>query len=292
MKPLYTDTEDPGILTAKGVSIYAAVSTVYIIASDLLLDSLTITATAQLYIGVAKGIVFVLLTGTLLGYVLYRVNTVIRKNELTFRTVADNLKDVIYVFDSKKKKLHYINKAVETVLGYDTSLYYRDPEAIFSIIHPQDKDALYRIWSEIDMPDGLSEMTWIKRSGEEVRIEYQASLVSGGNAHGRTIVGIARDITERHRHIEQIARAERSQEALLKQLKSLHTIDKLITAYTPLETVYSVILHQALYTLDVDAAAILRSREPAHRLEAAAIDGFLASTKTEMNLAFDEGCVG
>ncbi|MBI5577954.1 MAG: PAS domain S-box protein [Deltaproteobacteria bacterium] len=128
-----------------------------------------------------------------------RAEQELRESQERYRFVADYTYDWEYWVDSAGKFL-YVSPSCERVSGYPPSFFLDDPQALFNIIHPEDR---YKFESHMNdlgtcssKPGGI-EFRIITQTGEARWIDHKCWAVFSkkGNYMGRR--GSNRDITQR-----------------------------------------------------------------------------------------------
>ena len=148
-------------------------------------------------------------------------DTLIEK-EKRFRLLAENARDVIYRYRfTPTPGLEYVSPATINITGYTPEEYYRDPQLVFKIIHPEDKHLLEMI---LKNQKNLSPLVlrWIRKDGSVIWIEQHHVPVYDENGRLVAYEGIAREITQRKLSEEFLRNAledsRRRQERILEQL--------------------------------------------------------------------------
>lgn len=121
----------------------------------------------------------------------------LHRSEKRFRIVAENIREVFYIYDVKKQELVYISPAYEEIWGRSCQSLYDHPDSFLESVHPEDRDRLRRVVKEsrkghktsaeyrITQPNG--KIRWIWDRGYPVR-EPSGEV--------NQVAGIAEDVTE------------------------------------------------------------------------------------------------
>ncbi|MDP2239011.1 MAG: EAL domain-containing protein [Burkholderiales bacterium] len=119
-------------------------------------------------------------------------------SEKRFRQMAENIRDVFFLFDAIGSRMLYISPAYEEISGRSCASLYANPESWAEAIHPDDQASAHQKYKKaksagnaefefrIVRPDGS--IRWLKLRGYPVRDD-------AGNL--ARITGIAEDITDR-----------------------------------------------------------------------------------------------
>lgn len=92
--------------------------------------------------------------------------------------------------------------------------------------------------------------------------------------------------------ITRLKQAEEQIQKQLSRLNALHTIDMAINSSMDMQITLDVLLNQALYQLNADAAALLLFNQPTQSLELAASRGFRANPLGRSPLRLSDGFAG
>jgi two-component system phosphate regulon sensor histidine kinase PhoR len=136
-----------------------------------------------------------------------RAEMALRESEERYRDLFESANDLIQIV-GPEGDLQYVNRAWGTALGYG-------PEevqglSIFEVIHPNSLEHCKQVFERVKLGgtvDGF-EAEFLTKAGESITVEGNANCRL---EHGRptTIRGIFRDVTERKRAEEEIARRTR-----------------------------------------------------------------------------------
>ncbi len=123
----------------------------------------------------------------------------LRQSEAILRQLADNLREVLYVYDPVANRFLFVSAAYETVWEMPVEQVMEKPTAFAERVHPQDwavfeqavrqeqeAEAYFNLEYRIVMPDGRVKWIWARNLP-----------VRGDNGAPWRTVGIAEDITER-----------------------------------------------------------------------------------------------
>lgn len=125
----------------------------------------------------------------------------LKKSELQFRTLSENIPGVVYLCKNDEKySMIYINDEVEKLTGYTSKEFLNDKVNFVEIYHPDDKD---RIMSEVDRALAKKEAFHLEyqikhRKGHWCYIEEFGTGVFHGDKL-QFLEGFLHDVTERRR---------------------------------------------------------------------------------------------
>ncbi|MCC7529963.1 MAG: PAS domain S-box protein, partial [Candidatus Melainabacteria bacterium] len=143
----------------------------------------------------------------------------LKRSELMFRQLAENLGAALWIASQDLSKLFYVNRAYERIWGQSADTLYRKPLAFLDPIHPNDKEKMMRTLSaatadnidthvRILRPDGDITWVWIRTF----------PISSSGHQINRTC-GLAQDITEWKRAQLEAKKSQEKEKALLTRLQ-------------------------------------------------------------------------
>jgi PAS domain S-box-containing protein len=149
----------------------------------------------------------------------------LRESEQRFREIAETIEDVFWVADPGKDRVLYVSPAYERIWGRTRESLYASAHAWVEAVHPDDRPRVREAWRQatgpydvdyrIVRPDG--QVRWIRNMLFPVRDE------SGRTAR---LVGVARDITDRHLAQEELRLREERFRLLIEHAPDLiHVID-------------------------------------------------------------------
>lgn len=147
-----------------------------------------------------------------------RAEAAVRERERRLSQIAENTRDVLWLFDADWSELLFVNSRVEDVYGISPADAKADPNRFLETVHPDDRE---RVTAGIDR----------LLDGEAVDMEYRVNAEEGysrwvwaqgspvHDADGRliSIAGFSRDVTERKASQRQLA-AQNEQLTLLNRI--------------------------------------------------------------------------
>jgi PAS domain S-box-containing protein len=143
----------------------------------------------------------------------------LRASEERFRLLAEHAQDVIFRYRLRPAPaLEYISPAVTAMTGYRPEEFYVDPDLVFAMVEPAERDAFVESWhcghrgALVVMIQG--------REGTGTWVEQRAVGVPDESGDLVAVEGILRDITA------QVV-AERERERLDQQLRQSERLDSL-----------------------------------------------------------------
>ena len=189
---------------------YALAACAYIVFSDLVVFWLWPQADQHLFFGIAKGIVFVLLTAVVLFALLRRLGRTTRRAsaaETASRTLINlvptfftSIPAVVYVLELRGEK-HvpvWISDNVGEILGYSTTEVL-SPHWWANHVHPDDYTAASSTFEDIvQKGSGNHEYRFRRADGSYMWVHDEIKIVPSKKAGMKHIVGAWSDVSERH----------------------------------------------------------------------------------------------
>lgn len=149
------------------------------------------------------------------------------ESEEKFRQITENMRDICWLRDEKKKKVLYINPAYEKIYGKSCQSLYDNPQSFIDSIYEEDKALFFESFNKY-MKDGeYDELEYrIVRPDGEIRWIHSRSFPVK-DADGKIIrhAGISTDITER-KQLEQNLRFQLSFQNIATQTYNRFIKDK------------------------------------------------------------------
>lgn len=139
-----------------------------------------------------------------------RLEAACRESELRFREIAENIREVFWLFDWKAQKVLYVSPAYGQIWGRSPeSLYKRYDEWVESI-HPDDLKSAQESFNRIlDTGGGEPrEYRIVRPDGSERWISDRGYAVRGRDGNIERITGVAEDVTERKKIEEALKESE------------------------------------------------------------------------------------
>lgn len=150
----------------------------------------------------------------------------IRRDQERFRLISENIRDVIWIYNTQENKFVYVSPSVNKLLGYSPEDIINTP--VQSYIKPDSLQMLYAQFAGYisSFQDGNQErcvenipITHIHKDGRIIDTEALISILPGSIGKGVEILGVSRDMTER-KHIEHELRAsEKKYRELVENLQ-------------------------------------------------------------------------
>jgi two-component system, sensor histidine kinase and response regulator len=143
-----------------------------------------------------------------------RAGEALRASEEQFRQLADNIHQVFFIQTPEPVRMAYISPAYDEIWGRSRYELYNRPEAWIESVHTQDREHVAHIF--VQCMQGLPteiEFRVVRPDGSVRWIHARSFPVFDSTGKFIRAVGIADDITERHRALEEIRNARADAEA-------------------------------------------------------------------------------
>ncbi|MFY0543806.1 ATP-binding protein [Brevibacillus sp. H7] len=119
----------------------------------------------------------------------------LHESEERFRQIAENIDEVFWIADPVTQKFLYLSPAYEKVWGLSCKEFFQDPNKMFNVIHPEDRERIVKAQEELAMGTFHQEYRIIRPNGTVRWIRDRGfPVIVDGKLH--RIVGIAEDITD------------------------------------------------------------------------------------------------
>lgn len=134
-----------------------------------------------------------------------RATTSLQHSEEMFRQIAENIRDVFWLFDYAQDRLLYVSPAFETVWGRPAAWLLEDHARWLETIHEDDRSWI-KVFDQRDLPGrALDQVYRIRRPDGSVRwIHGRRFVVPNGAGEDYRIAGVAEDITEQREAAEKL----------------------------------------------------------------------------------------
>jgi PAS domain S-box-containing protein len=128
---------------------------------------------------------------------LQRQNAALQESDERFRQLAENIREVFWMTDTRKKEFIYVSPGYETIWGRSCKRLYESAREWRNAIHGEDRELVSRAL-EKQVSGGYDEIYRIVRPDRSIRwIHDRAFPVRNEAGEVYRVTGIAEDITER-----------------------------------------------------------------------------------------------
>ncbi len=127
-----------------------------------------------------------------------RAEAALRESEETFKRLAENAEDLIYLYRLKpERKFEYVSPSVTTLTGYTPDEYYANPDLVLQIVHTDDRSKLADVVAGRVDPRQPLTLRWVRKDGRTIWSEQRNIPITDASGRVVALQGIARDITDR-----------------------------------------------------------------------------------------------
>ncbi len=131
-------------------------------------------------------------------------------SEQTFRRLAENAEDLIYIYRLwPERKFEYVSPSVTAMTGYTPDEHYANPDLGLQIAHPDDRGKLADIAAGRVDPRQPLTLRWVRKDGRTIWTEQRNIPITDASGRVVALQGIARDITERVLSEEKLRESEK-----------------------------------------------------------------------------------
>ena len=172
------------------------------------------------HLGYTSEIIFAnILNFSILIIYLQKIRSQLALSEKRFRLMADNAKDLIYLYQVKPTlKFEYISPSSQNMLGYEPEAFYDNPALFSQLVHPDDL-AMMDLMTEPDhINPGPITIRFLHQTGRYIWTEQHTTVLHDNAGHMRAVEGIARDITDRKNIEDEMMQSEKSRHVLLTNI--------------------------------------------------------------------------
>ncbi|RDI71108.1 PAS domain S-box protein [Halopelagius longus] len=138
----------------------------------------------------------------------------LRDSEKKFRTLAENLEEVVWMTAEDPTEFLYVNPAYEEVWGRDRESLYEDGLSFLDAVHPEDREQVREAYTDLPEEDYEAEYRIVRPDGTVRWLHARGVAVGGEDGDDFRIVGIVEDATERIRQKRELRRRVRQQEVI------------------------------------------------------------------------------
>ena len=125
-----------------------------------------------------------------------RAEEKLREGEERFRELAENIREVFYIYEQDMHQISYISPAYMEIWGRTCESLYQEPKSIWDNVHPEDKDRVMRSLEKKSRGE-VEEVYRIVRPDGSIRwIKDRSFPIYDNSGKTHRIVGIAADITD------------------------------------------------------------------------------------------------
>ena len=148
-----------------------------------------------------------------------RAQLALQTSEERFRQLAENIREVFWILDTRSGQLVYVSPAYEQLWGRSVESLLADQAQWVRSIHPDDRERVERAVATIRATGVLDEMYRVVRPDGSVRwIHDRAFPIAGEAGELERVVGVADDVTAQKETEHALREQERRLAALIGNL--------------------------------------------------------------------------
>jgi diguanylate cyclase (GGDEF)-like protein/PAS domain S-box-containing protein len=144
------------------------------------------------------------------------------ESEERYRRLLDNAPDMIYRWNIKEHNFEYLSPATEAVTGLTPAQVLDEPDSLWQMVHPKDKDRVLEHWRVQVKGEGPNffehEFRLVHRSGQTHWIRERSILIRDDEGQPVAIESLATDITQSKLMEEALRKGQQMVESTLQGL--------------------------------------------------------------------------
>ncbi len=125
-----------------------------------------------------------------------RAEKKVKESEERFRQLAENIREVFYIYEPDIRQLSYVSSAYMEIWGRTSQSLYEEPRSFLDTIHPEDKDRVIRSLERKSRGEVEEVYRIVRRDGSIRWIKERSFPIYDDSGKAYRIVGIAADITD------------------------------------------------------------------------------------------------
>ncbi|MDQ2051220.1 PAS domain S-box protein [Natronolimnohabitans sp. A-GB9] len=133
----------------------------------------------------------------------------------TFRQVAENLDQVLWMSDTDKDEMVYVNAGYEEIWGRSRESLYEDPTSFLEAIHPEDRERVATALPDQRRGEYDEKYRIVRPDGSVRWVHDRAVPIRDDDGEIYRIVGIADDVTDRREAERELQEAKSQLEAAI-----------------------------------------------------------------------------
>lgn len=231
----------------------------------------------------------------------------LRESEQRFRWLAENAPDMLYRYELiPRRRFTYVSPSSIHVCGYTPEELYANPDLIFDLVHPDDRDLMETVFWYRKLQVKPLVIRWVHKDGKVIWIEQCTTPLYDGSGNIMAVQAIIRDITARKLAEEALAaraaenarllaieQAARSQaEAANRRLQAIQTIADVALAHLIPDDLHRELLSRIRKLLSADTATLLLISEDEQHLVVRASQGLEEEVKEKVRIPIGRGFIG
>jgi two-component system, cell cycle sensor histidine kinase and response regulator CckA len=139
-----------------------------------------------------------------------KAEAALQESEATFRRLAENADDLIYLYRLwPERKFEYVSPSVTAMTGYTPDEHYANPDLGLQIVHVDDRGMLKDVAAGTINPRQPLTLRWVRKDGRVIWAEQRNIPITDASGRIIALQGIARDITDRVNTEEKLRESEK-----------------------------------------------------------------------------------
>src|SRR5204863_4268898 len=132
------------------------------------------------------------------------------ESEAKFRQIAENIRDVFWMFDLNTDRMSYVSPAYEAIFGRSQDALYEDGSDWMAAVHPEDLPWVRKTYLEAKTKGSFDSVYRVRRRDGGVRwLHDRGFLIRNAAGEPSRLVGIAEDVTEIKESEEALRESEK-----------------------------------------------------------------------------------
>lgn len=171
----------------------------------------------------------------------HRTSQALRDNEFLFQQLADNLSDVLWIFDPSDRKFLFVGPSFDALTGHTVQELHQRGRACFEWIAQPDRERFEQACQGV-LRDGRMdiEFTLVRGVGELRDVRARAFPVTNAAGEFYRVVGVCEDVTQQKRAEKMLRDEERRKDDFLAML-----VHELRNPLAPMRSAADLLMHCA-----------------------------------------------
>lgn len=171
----------------------------------------------------------------------HRTSQALRDNEFLFRQLAENLSDVLWIFDPRERRFLFVGPAFATLTGRPVETLNESGRGCFEWIAPGDRARCEAAFEQV-LRDGHMDLEFqlIHTDGQPRDLRARAFPVTNAAGEFYRVVGVCEDITQQKRAEKMLREEERRKDDFLAML-----VHELRNPLAPMRSAADLLMHCA-----------------------------------------------
>ena len=150
----------------------------------------------------------------------------LRQSEAQFRQLAENIRDLFWIYEPNDSRFIYISPACERMLGVPVEETYDDPWILLRIVHPDDRHLMEQCIELEKQGIGIDmEYRVVRPDGTLLWIHDRSFLIADADSQTFRFAGISEDITDRKQAEAALQQREARWRSLIQNSSDVISIE-------------------------------------------------------------------